>query len=279
MLPLTIQRWLGWRAGEKAEAGLRQGDHRHMISRPSLGQEWFSELKKRPEPDRHAYLLGRVRSTPPTYEADWLDFKVGDDPAIPDKKKLAEEQQKVWSKALSAFANSGGGVLIWGIKAEKDKATGIDAASDYCPVPDVHQFVSRLQELHRQATEPPVLNVEYLAVPKSATDPSGFVACWIPESAFKPHRAEYVEGTPFFIRAGDNSAPAGVALLRYLFHPATNSLINLEVGVSWQVKERDKGLGKDTGSVLLHGSVQNVGTTTAKDLLLTLKEFPPGMTL
>ncbi len=250
-----------------------------MVPRPSLGQDWFSDLKKRPDADRHACLLGRVKSTPPTYEADWLDFKVGDDPAIPDKKKLAEEQKKVWSKALSAFANSGGGVLVWGIKAEKDKATRIDAASDYCPVPDVHQFVSRLQELHRQAIEPPVLNVDYLPVPNSATDPSGFVACWIPESAFKPHRAEYVEGKPFFIRAGDNSAPASLALLRYLFHPATNSLINLEVGVSWQANDRGEGGAKHNGLFRLHGAIQNVGTSSAKELLLPLKEFPPGMNL
>ena len=153
-----------------------------MFFGPTLGQDWFSELKKRPDADRHAYLAGLVKSTPPTYEADWLDFKVGDDPVIPDKKRLAEDQKKVWSKVLSAFANCGGGVLVWGIKAEKDKVTGIDAANDCCPVPDVHQFVSRLQELHRQATEPPVLNVDYLAVPKSATDSSGFVACLIPES-------------------------------------------------------------------------------------------------
>lgn len=98
-----------------------------MVTRPSLALEFFNRIKQ--ASDRFAFLASLVNSSPPTFECDWLDFKIGDDPAIKDKKRLEEEQKKVWSKALSAMANSGGGVLVWGIKAEKDKATGIDAAN------------------------------------------------------------------------------------------------------------------------------------------------------
>ncbi len=67
--------------------------------------------------------------------------------------------------------------------------------------------------------------------------------------------------------------------MRYLFHPATNSLINLEVGVSWQANDRGEGGAKHNGLFRLHGAIQNVGTSSAKELLLPLKEFPPGMNL
>jgi len=250
-----------------------------MATRPSLALDFFSRIQQ--AGDRFGALAALVNATPPTFECDWLDFKVGDDPAIKDKRRLEDEQKKVWSKALSAMANSGGGVLVWGIKAEKDKTTGVDAANALALVPDVHQFVTRLQELHRQATDPPILNVEYLPVPKSDADRSGFVACMIPDSPFKPHRAEYVEGKPFFVRAGDNSAPASVGLLRALFYPATNSLVSLEVGVSWRVDDKQARdlSGKEAGVIQLHGVVQNVGPSTARDVFLTLKEFPPGMKL
>jgi len=208
-----------------------------MVARPSLALEFFNRIKQ--ASDRFAFLAALVNSSPPTFECDWLDFKIGDDPAIKDKKRLEEEQKRVWSKALSAMANSGGGVLVWGIKAEKDKATGIDAANALALVPDVHQFVTRLQELHRQATDPPVLNVDYLPVPTSDTDRAGLVACLIPDSPYKPHRAEFVEGKPFFVRAGDNSAPASVALLRSLFYPSANS----ELTVEFAHLERDESLG------------------------------------
>jgi hypothetical protein len=250
-----------------------------MLTRPSLALDFFSRIQQ--AGDRFGVLSALVNASPPTFECDWLDFKVGDDPAIKDKRRLEDEQKKVWSKALSAMANSGGGVLVWGIKAEKDKATGVDAANALALVPDVHQFITRLQELHRQATDPPILNVEYMPVPRSEADRSGFVACLIPDSPFKPHRAEYVEGKPFFVRAGDNSAPASVALLRALFYPATNSLINLDAGISWRVDDHQAHdlMGKESGVIHVHGVVQNVGTSTARDVFITLKEFPPGMKL
>ena len=250
-----------------------------MVTRPSLALEFFNRIKQ--ASDRFAFLAALVNASTPTFEGDWLDFKIGDDPAIKQKNRLEDEQKKVWSKALSAMANSGSGVLVWGIKAEKDKTTGVDAANALALVPDVHQFVTRLQELHRQATDPPVLNVDYLPVPTSGTDRQGFVACLIPESPFKPHRAEYVEGKPYFVRAGDNSAPASVALLRSLFYPATNSLINLEVGVSWHVDVGQQAglMGKVSGVIQVHVAVQNIGTSTSRDLFITLKEFPPGVNL
>ena len=70
-------------------------------------------------------------------------------------------------------------------------------------------------------------------------------------------------------------------MLRALFYPATNSLISLEVGVSWRVDDKQARdlSGKEAGVLQLHGVIQNVGTSTARDVLLTLKEFPPGMKL
>lgn len=114
-----------------------------MLTRPSLALDFFSRIQQ--AGDRFGVISALVNASPPTFECDWLDFKIGDDPAIKDKRRLEDEQKKVGSKALSALANSGGGVLVWGIKAEKDKATGVAAANALGLVPDVHQFVTRLQ--------------------------------------------------------------------------------------------------------------------------------------
>src|SRR5437870_1001081 len=102
-----------------------------MSTRPSLARDFFDEVQT--VDDRFGFLSNLINATPPTYECDWLDFKVGN---AKDNRKQEEEQKKVWSKALSAMANSGGGVLVWGISAEKDKATGVDAANALVLVPD-----------------------------------------------------------------------------------------------------------------------------------------------
>ena len=49
--------------------------------------------------------------------------------------------------------------------------------------------------------------------------------------------------------------------------------------MSWRTKDWKEETVKHNGVYQLHGAVQNVGTSSAKELLLTLKEFPPGMAL
>ena len=67
----------------------------------SAAQSYFDQITSAADPAGFLALL--VGATPPTFETEWLDFK-GD--ARP------EHVQKIWSKALSAFANTEGGVLI-----------------------------------------------------------------------------------------------------------------------------------------------------------------------
>ena len=81
-------------------------------------------------------LLKSLPSLPEkTFESDWLDFKTG--------KVRDEDIKLIWSKIVGAFANSEGGVIIWGVVAKKDPLTGIDAVSAIEPVPDVFAFKSR----------------------------------------------------------------------------------------------------------------------------------------
>src|SRR5207249_4530132 len=85
-----------------------------------------------------------------THETEWRDFKSGE---------YLKDDKETWSEAVCGFANNQGGVLVWGIDARKDKATGIDAASDVKPVQNPAALRSRLLELLRTAAEPPVPGV------------------------------------------------------------------------------------------------------------------------
>jgi len=83
-----------------------------MSITPSLASEFFGRIKQASNP--FAFLAGLVNSSPPTFECDWLDFKVGDDPNITNKASLEEQQKKVWSKALSAAVVLDGYVRLFG---------------------------------------------------------------------------------------------------------------------------------------------------------------------
>jgi hypothetical protein len=93
-----------------------------MTKTPSLAEELFEKIKGHTDPVAFLKAMADPAS-PPTFESDYLDFKARPEPD-PKNAKLKE----IWYEALSGFANSGGGVLVWGIDARKDPATGIDVS-------------------------------------------------------------------------------------------------------------------------------------------------------
>jgi Putative DNA-binding domain len=182
---------------------------------PSQAKNFFDQIFASSKPAQ--FLRSLISSSQPTFETEWLDFKGAEKISDSDLKRT-------WSEALSGFANTQGGVLIFGIDARLNAETKIDAACGESLVPDVAACVSRLQQLHGQATEPPVLGVEIRPVPADEKSPAGFVVCYIPESPYRPHRAEHA-GRNYFIRALDDFVIPSVSLLRALFHPHARALI------------------------------------------------------
>jgi len=195
-----------------------------------------------------------VNSDPPTFENDWLDFKSGQCPA--------KEIPPIWSKALSGFANTQGGVLIWGIDARKNPETQIDCAGDFVLVDTPSRLRSRLQELSNQASDPPLSGIEYLTFEDLEHPGKGFVVCYIPEGRNKPYRAESCERN-YFIRAGQSFSVPSPALLRSLFFPQYYSNLWIDTSVH-------KARGDNQG-YCIDFVIHNTGVASAKDLLVNIE--------
>jgi hypothetical protein len=99
---------------------------------------------------------------------------------------LNETDKRNFSKSLSAFANSDGGVLVWGIGSAK--RDGRDVACDLRPIVDVVEFRSRLGQYLKDAVQPYVDGVR-LEVIEGPTAGVGYLKCLIPVSEKTPHRA------------------------------------------------------------------------------------------
>ena len=66
-------------------------------------------------------------------ENEWREFKGAYETTHSDgaeKSKKWDELKDNWSKAIGAFANSSGGVMIWGIDAPNKFAKGFSLAKD-----------------------------------------------------------------------------------------------------------------------------------------------------
>lgn len=218
-----------------------------MNEKPSHALEFFKKVNV----DGITFVKGLIGSDPPSFETDWLDFKGGEQ--LKDK-----DVKKIWSEALTGFANTEGGVLVWGIDARPDPITKIDCASGLSLVKKPATFVSRLKELHSQSTDPPIPGVDYWFAPDDGADDCGFVVSYVPESKFKPHRAE-AAGRNYYIRAGDSFHIPSVSLLRNLFFPEYHSHLWPELKASY-----------NNDTVFIDGYLYNSGIATAKNVVLSV---------
>lgn len=146
-------------------------------------------------------------------ENGWRDYKgasfFNDPSRNPDD--INQWIKKTFAEYLSAFANTSGGVLVWGIETTGRIPTKLSL------VPDCQALAEKLNNWSNNATEPHVAGVINRAI-SDGKKKSGVVLTYIPESDFKPHQAKWGERT-CFIRNQESSFPCPPALLRSLFFP------------------------------------------------------------
>jgi len=97
--------------------------------------------------------------------------------------KLDVKDGRQFSRALSGFANSDGGVLLFGIETDKN-----DVASGLKPIAEVDAFAVALKKSILNSTMPVVDDVQ-IGVIAAALEDAGYVKCLIPKSDKAPHRA------------------------------------------------------------------------------------------
>ncbi len=124
-----------------------------------------------------------------------LDFKL-----INKADLTHKDDKRNLSKALSGYANSSGGLIIWGIDSRKN-AEGIDCATGSKVIEPLRQFIARLNELTGQAVSPIVDGV--IHKPLFTTKESGYAITYIPESDSGPHMAKMGEDR-YYKRSGDS---------------------------------------------------------------------------
>ncbi len=123
---------------------------------------------------------------------------------------LLDSDKKNLSKAISGFANSGGGVLIW----------GVDDNGGAKPIADAQAFLNTLLQLSFQVTEPSVIGIDGAVIAADSSATEGFVLLYIPESDSGPHRA--VLSIPeinghYFVRSGSSFPKASHVQLEDMF--------------------------------------------------------------
>lgn len=144
-------------------------------------------------------------------ESLFLDFKRS--PNEGRATSLAQEDNKNLSKAISGFANSGGGVIVWGVDCRRGE-DGNEVATKH-PLENAAGFNTKLQAAISRTTFPPHPGVEVLAIQESSGSPAGYVAVHVPQSFIGPIRS--VTSNHYHMRTGSDFGIVSHDVLAGLF--------------------------------------------------------------
>jgi hypothetical protein len=126
-----------------------------------------------------------------------LDFKT-----LRNAELTSGDDRRNIARCISGFANSSGGIIIWGIDARNKNEDGIDCASAIVELRKPALLVSRLNTLSGDAASPVLEGLRHRAIinPKSG---GGVVATLVPDTDGGPYMAKLGEQR-YFKRSGDS---------------------------------------------------------------------------
>jgi Putative DNA-binding domain len=124
----------------------------------------------------------------------YLDFKTITGPLS------SKDDRKNYAKAVSGFANSDGGLIVWGVDA-RPNADGVDCACGKPGIAGLKKFIAKLNEYTGSVAGPPLPGVIHKAIPSKDVPDHGFAVTLVPASDEGPHMAKLGEDR-YYRRSG-----------------------------------------------------------------------------
>lgn len=193
-----------------------------------------------------------------TQESVTLDFKLKSDAA---NGRFSKDDKTNLGKLMSAFANSAGGLAVWGIDARKGE-DGVDCAlGPAVPIADIERFKSEAQTLIGQLILPRHEGVEIAHI-SAETAGSGYLLVWVERSERRPHRCEAAGERQYFKRAGDST----FAMEHYDVEDAFRRIAAPEINIICKTTVR--GPNREQSYLVYYADldlyIKNTGSTIAK---------------
>lgn len=171
---------------------------------------------------------------------------------------LEDDDKRNFKKALSGFANSQGGVILWGVD-KKDGSIG-----SYKPIKSPEVFVENLNSLEPNMVSPCIDGVRHELIFKDGD--AGVVATYVPASQKSPHRTVGRDGQ-YYKRHGDR--------FQYMEHFEIEDMFGRRARPKLELKlsSRLEAQSRPATTYLLKIELSNVGKAISRDYAFDLEFF------
>ena len=193
----------------------------------------------------------------------FLEFKTANYP------KGVDFDKKNFSKCLSGFANSSGGILIWGISAKEQKNKP-DVANELKPIKDLIAFENYLKKNEGNAIIPLIEGVEYRRIFESES--SGYLLIYIPQSDRAPHMGLFADKR-YYKRSGDSFYMCEHFDLIDMLSRKTTPKIEIELKNQETIKKVENQIINYRFKGIF--CVKNVGQVSVKNLVVFIRVKRP----
>lgn len=224
----------------------------------------FEDLKARGEAALHDAKTNELQ------ESLTLDFKSqsgGSEGKLFADGKLTREGKASLAKALSAFSNSAGGLIVFGVNCRP--VDGVDRVQDLEPISNWQRAYSDVSSAVGDLLQPRNELIDVQGFPSDQGGDLGYIAVNVPRSERRPHRSEASGQKQYYKRSG----AASYAMEHYDIEDAFARRVApaLSIHHEWSTLTRGSGPEGIEASVLLAILVANNGSASAKHVTMTLR--------
>jgi hypothetical protein len=144
-------------------------------------------------------------------------------------------------EAVSGFANSGGGVILWGMSTVRHAASGLDVLNQIEPIGQVRRFAQQVELAIPSQALPVVEGVQQRVLRETTRDTKGVLVTYIPSTEGDPIQS--LHDRMFYLRAGDEFVKMPYEVLKRMFagaagpvlHPVFDVRLVQEREGEWQI--------------------------------------------
>lgn len=202
-----------------------------------------------------ASLIGRQ-------ETLQLEFKANEpkDPIF-ENGALTKPGRKILAKEISAFANSAGGVIVFGIDCRK--IDGVDQAEKLTPIPSISRAETDVRDAASGLLQPRHDGIRVASILSREGADAGYIVVDVPRSERRPHRSEAADQKQYFKRSGGSAFAMEHYDIEDAFKRISSPSLRLEVSYNSTM-----AIGQDEHHYKLNIAIENTSDVTAKMISL-----------